>query len=233
MAEDKLMERIKKLMALSESSNENEAALAMQRAQELMEKHGINSDKMAMFEIGEVWVKSRQSVSQIKDWEGMVVEVVAIAFGCKTLWQSGNSYNRKDPWGKYGFVGPKVKLELVEYTANVLLDKVTKARREYNKKLNDQGFGGLLDRKTITYKLDGYCQGWASAILKKVVAFANPNETQDAINAKVNEIVGDKDAKTSQSRLGDAASAARGFLEGGDVDIHRPMRGAEEQRKLT
>ena len=37
MTKDELVEKIKKILALAESSNPNEAAVALQRAQKLME----------------------------------------------------------------------------------------------------------------------------------------------------------------------------------------------------
>ena len=40
--DEKLIEKIKKLLALSESSNENEAKIAMLKAQELLAKHKLS-----------------------------------------------------------------------------------------------------------------------------------------------------------------------------------------------
>jgi hypothetical protein len=42
-----LIEKVRKLLALAESPNENEAALAAEKAQELMLRHGIDMAQVA------------------------------------------------------------------------------------------------------------------------------------------------------------------------------------------
>ena len=42
MADDKILDKIKKCLVLASSANEHEAAAALRQAQKLMEAHGIS-----------------------------------------------------------------------------------------------------------------------------------------------------------------------------------------------
>ncbi|EBS4241995.1 DUF2786 domain-containing protein, partial [Salmonella enterica subsp. enterica serovar Montevideo] len=50
---DKAIRRLKKLMALTSSSNANEASAALARAQKLMEAHGVTQDDIEILDINE------------------------------------------------------------------------------------------------------------------------------------------------------------------------------------
>lgn len=50
---DKIIKRLRKLMALTQSSNANEAAAALARAQKLTETHGITQDDIELSDIHE------------------------------------------------------------------------------------------------------------------------------------------------------------------------------------
>jgi hypothetical protein len=84
---DKILDLIKKCLALSESPNEHEASLAMAKAQELLEKYNLS--------MAQVQQKSEQDdISQLIDcivptdsesWERMLCERVAELNFCKVI----------------------------------------------------------------------------------------------------------------------------------------------------
>ncbi|MCI1796572.1 DUF2786 domain-containing protein [Acetobacter lovaniensis] len=53
MSKKAIMERLKKLMALSRSSNVHEAAAAMERATQLMQEHQITEDDLVLSNVTE------------------------------------------------------------------------------------------------------------------------------------------------------------------------------------
>lgn len=57
----KIVERIKKLLALSESSNEHEAQLAMLKAQELLVKHKLTIKEVKEFKVYNSEIKEKIS----------------------------------------------------------------------------------------------------------------------------------------------------------------------------
>jgi hypothetical protein len=50
---EKILEKLKKLLALSKSDNPHEASLALQRVQKLMQTYGITRDDIALSDIDE------------------------------------------------------------------------------------------------------------------------------------------------------------------------------------
>ncbi|GAB3443792.1 DUF2786 domain-containing protein [Insolitispirillum peregrinum] len=85
---DRMVAKIKKLLALSASPNEAEAAAALSKAKELMEKHSISDTAIRLADITEA--KGKASVADRPNrWESDLVDLVARAFGCKTLFASG------------------------------------------------------------------------------------------------------------------------------------------------
>ena len=53
MDKEKILDKIKKCLALSKSANEHEAAQALKQAQALMEKHEVNAVDIALSEVSE------------------------------------------------------------------------------------------------------------------------------------------------------------------------------------
>ena len=48
MADQKILDKISKLLALSESDNPNEAAIALERAQKLMKEHSVTMTDVSL-----------------------------------------------------------------------------------------------------------------------------------------------------------------------------------------
>ena len=94
MTEAKIIDKIKKLLALGGSNNEHESAAAIARAQAIMETHNISA--------GMVAEDDEEEPGPIEDWEepvakagarwrGQIVSAIARANGCHA-WRSGNQF---------------------------------------------------------------------------------------------------------------------------------------------
>lgn len=90
MSEEKIIDKIKKLLSLSKSSNEHEAALAAARATELMIEHQISEAKLEtgerQEEIGEHSVGDTDKSMVI--WKGELAKALAQTLGCEMFWQT-------------------------------------------------------------------------------------------------------------------------------------------------
>jgi hypothetical protein len=86
----KIIEKIKKLLALSESSNENEAKVAMLKAQELLAKHKLSMKEVKGFKIYNSAIKEKKSsVSFTKaKWKATLSRLIADNFGCYRYFKS-------------------------------------------------------------------------------------------------------------------------------------------------
>lgn len=80
----KLIEKIKKLLALSESSNENEAKSAMLKAQKLLIKHKLSMIEVKNYKLNKSDVKEKiTNITFTKaKWKGELADIIADNFGC-------------------------------------------------------------------------------------------------------------------------------------------------------
>lgn len=223
---ERVIEKIKKCLALSKSSNANEAAIALRQAQRLMEAHNIDAAKLAVSNVNEAKVQSNASVSKVKVWEMALINLVAEAFGCKILWAQGYGYES----GHFCFIGEKTQLEGAQYTATVLLRKLLNARKDYvNEELKAQFW---LDRKEKTSLADGFCLGWVAEIKKTVHAYAGFEEIEPIlkqyIDSKYPVLHKGKPIKNNAdySSFEDGRRAASG------ESLHRPLN-EDKRNRIT
>jgi hypothetical protein len=223
--DERILNKIKKCLALSQSSNPNEAATALRQAQKLMEAYNVSSMDLSRAEIGEAEIKSKASVSRIKDWELALLSTVAKAFGCRLMWMKSYSHDA-DVFGRYTLVGLKDQVWMAHYTAEVLQRKLMKARAEFVKALGPMG------RWHKVREADGFCTGWVHAIKKTVQEFAMPPETKKLIDEVVERQTGGRDAKV-QNRDKGSLGVEAGYIAGKGESIHRPLSERDPMKKLT
>lgn len=220
MVDDKLIERVKKLLALATSSNEHEAAAAMAKAQALMAEHNISIGKLAASELGDAVVDSKSSVGAPKDYEMHLCFAIASAFGCRLLSRKGDSYvykltGGKEGWTTFTFIGTKAGVQVAEHVAVVMLRKLRQARAEFV--------------KTTAVKssaADAFCLGWAEGVRKHVIAMAIEPTVKAAIDEAVENRTKGKKAKSQQSSLRDADAFHDGLRRGDAERLHRPVGGS-------
>lgn len=93
----KILDKIRKLLALSESSNPHEAAMAAGRAADLMTRHQVAEAELDLGEEGsnDVTEAGAERMRQKVAWKGTLIYGLAKAFGCSSYWnrssQSGVS----------------------------------------------------------------------------------------------------------------------------------------------
>lgn len=223
--DERILGKIKKCLALSASPEPAEAATALRQAQKLMEIHGISQADLGRADLGEAEVKSKVSVSRVKDWELRLLNLVAKAFGCKLLWQKSSSYS-VDVYGRYILIGLKAQVQLAQYTADVLQRKLIKARGVFTTNLP-----GYMNRGEKTVEADGFCHGWVIAIGKTVHEFTLNDETKQLIDGALEELSTGQ-AKVQERRAGTMGLSA-GFKAGASESIHRPVGDREPTLRLV
>lgn len=83
MNKEKILDKIKKCLALSKSANEHEAAQALKQAQALMEKYEVNVVDIALSEVSEQGADRRMAF-KLADWQWSVANMIADIFGCQS-----------------------------------------------------------------------------------------------------------------------------------------------------
>ncbi|KKN34836.1 hypothetical protein LCGC14_0789770 [marine sediment metagenome] len=105
MTNDRIVDRIRKLLALGQSSNQHEAELAIQRANDLLEKHQLSMTDIEIKAVAdEGGVQERYTVGGLKM---KLIWVYDLARGCAMLFD-GECVPDRRLWGtKFTFVGTR------------------------------------------------------------------------------------------------------------------------------
>lgn len=85
----KVIEQVQKLLALSKSSNENEAALALAKAEELLEKYRLDMTAIEMMTGQKEGIVQDDDpifdTDEITQWESKLSHSIAWLYGCTTI----------------------------------------------------------------------------------------------------------------------------------------------------
>jgi hypothetical protein len=86
----KIMDKIRKCLALSQSANEHEAAAALRQAKKLMEAHNISAEDVKAAEVSEARVKAGACRNPVA-WEGNLALTTGAVFNCTVIFAPGLS----------------------------------------------------------------------------------------------------------------------------------------------
>jgi len=124
---EKVLDRVKKLLALSQSDNENEAALAAAQAHKLLLEHNLS-----IADMGEGVEDTKEDIEQelvheggrVPRWRTYLVTGVAKAFGCSSLVVTGRRYTGLKIVGVAGDIAvAKVTLDYLELVIDRLAEE--------------------------------------------------------------------------------------------------------------
>jgi len=213
---ERILDKIKKCMALGESANEHEAASALRQARKLMDKHGLTESHVGLADFGEK--QTDLGYRRFPYWVSGLASVVGTAFQCSTY----------SSWRSIDYVGREENTVVAAYCLEVLVRQLKKARTEFVKSMPNYG-RGLASMKRA--EADAYCEGWVTAVRDKVREFASPLTAQqkeqhelyltDVKDAKLKKAKQRKSAAESSPRAMSAAS--QGYRDGSDVRLHHGM----------
>lgn len=219
------LEKIKKCLALSQSSNPHEAESALRQARKLMDKFHLDySDVDASraqeheFNIGP---GSRAPVR----WVKMLGNTVGTSMGCVTFFRHGCLGQ------SIIFIGETGNAELAGYAYEVLLRQLDRQRKEFVAKLS--GYKKS-DKRVLGAR---FAEGWISAIAAKVNEFGGVSEEAErAINAYCTRVYPDVPVSKMPRRkinLQEYKAMLAGEEEGEKVSLHKPVGRGEEQLLLV
>lgn len=171
----RIMDKIKKCLALSASSNEHEAEAALRQARKLMEAHGITDLDVQAAEAEERRAKSGAK-NQPSNWETMLACKIADAFGCRVIF-CGGFLSRPGEWC---FIGCGASLEVAHYAFTVLHRQARRARKAH--------IEARIKRckvATKTRRADLFSEGWVSAVAGTIATFCGTEQQSSSIDAYV------------------------------------------------
>lgn len=170
---ESILRKIKRCSELSQSSNENEAAIALKQMKRLMEQHNISESHILASEVSKK--SSKLNVTKRPaNWVLALHQVIGQAMDCECFVREG----RPNVPMQISYLGVGASPEIANYAFEVLYRKLKTERDNFIKtKLS------RFKRSNKTKLADAFCGGWVWNVYSKVKNL-NPNEeAKQKINA--------------------------------------------------
>ena len=157
----KILDKIKKLLALSTSSNVNEAATAAAAAQRLMLEHKLTEADVSESQAGQMFELSMGAVGFASRWKFVLVTAVARSFFCEAI---GLRVGQRR---KVRIVGMREDVEIASQVFKYLHNEIDRLSRiEVSRAaLESQAYGEPADLRQY---LDSFRRGAVVAVIEKL-----------------------------------------------------------------
>lgn len=219
----KLMERLRKLLALANSSNPNEAAVAFRQAQKLMQAHALSDLDVNLIDV----MRANSSIVMPSMPAAHVVSLTNLtdtAFGVRSLLagRPGAVY--------FSFIGVGDAAEISCYVFDVLLRQLNNSRKRYIATLNK-----ALKRSTKTRRADLYCRAWIARISETVQAFTLSQRDQALLESYFEHYFPNASSHTVAARRvhkRDTSAYLAGVKDAAGVSLNRGVKGSPSAARL-
>lgn len=223
MDKNKVLDKIKKCLALSKSANEHEAARALKQAQSLMEKYQVTDNDVVLSEIRNE-AADRHMAARLSPWQWDVAHMIADVFGCQ-------KYKRGNAIHFYGFGS---RPQIAAYAFDVVYRQITAARRHYLRELCEN-----THPKHREYLANRFCDGWLQGAREVVKNFALSDQEKALMQRYAENTLRIRTVTPKSLRVG-VKIANHGFeveqfgIEAGkQVQLHQAMNGADGVKQLA
>lgn len=220
----KILGKIRKCLALSASSNENEAATALRQAQKLMEYYGVSHEALVGAEISEGRAKST-ACTKPAGWEHRLSHLLARAFACEVIVHTGwfnKATNSNGALAEFVYIGLKHQSRTASYAHDVLRRQIVKARAAYLDRLKRDLDSDLRLADKIASG-DAFCIGFVNNIAKQIHDVGGLLESHKVAiaNRKRFLLGGDGVTISAQKRGFDENAYAAGSEAGRSAQLNR------------
>ena len=217
---ERILERIKKCFALTQSGNEHEAAAALKRAQSLMKKYGIGQHDVTFAGMGSKKSSSKVQAKPAAHY-AMLANVISRAFGVKPLLSWNGKYHCIE------FIGSSDAIEIARYSFDVCVRELNIARKIYIASIHKN-----CKKQTKTKRADSYCQGWVEGITLP------PLEVEDDHYAMVESYCSHINGGVDKARVTNRVTGSEwksyfdGRKAGEQFSVLTPVKGERRQKLL-
>ena len=221
----KHIHKIKKLLALSKSSNFHEATLAMEHAQRIMAEHNLTMSDVAASDVQTFSTRMARAKTPPTYLQSLS-RMVGDAFGCVVILSTKGTW---DGWETSAcFVGIESSAELAGYAFSVLLRQITRDRKEF--------MAGIKRCKggTKTRRADAFCEAWVFQARMKVQKLTLPKEQESALTSWMEtlDLTEATRRKSKGLRKEDVGALLAGSAKGKEACLHAGV-GAPARKSLA
>lgn len=164
MDKTRVLEKIKKCLLLSQSSNAAESATALRQAKLLMDKYSICEADVKLSDI--ISVSTPALCENPCGWQNMLINMIGQYFGVMPVLGIG----------QYSIIGTDPKPVIAEHAYAILYQQIMRDRRAYIKSHLSR-----CKRANKTARANAYCEAWINAVANQVRHFAGISETDKAL----------------------------------------------------
>ncbi|RMS79419.1 DUF2786 domain-containing protein [Pseudomonas savastanoi] len=241
---ERAIRKIKHCLALSQSSNENEAATAMRQAQALMREYHLSDTDVKVSDVGEA-ESSMSRATRRPLWDQQLSTVVAEVFNVKALRYTHWCETKKNRVERAKFVGGSPAQHIALYAYETLLAKLTQARNAYVSGVRASKFRSNYSAPTAG---DHFAIAWVFAVeskLQQLVPSGEEGTTPEHNNAGprlipveaqhqalIDSYLVDKQIGKARKARGaelDLNAQIAGMLAGSKVDLNAGLTNDAEQ----
>lgn len=219
--DERILSKIKKLLALAKSGNEHEAANALRLAQKLMQEHQVSDQEVKLSEVSQREIKRANAADKQPQWANLLTGCITNAFGLEAIlsWDNGLG-------ATLIFIGPTDRVEIGTYCYEVLAPQLVKARKAYLASLNKR-----LKLTTKTNRADLYAEGWISAVRRQVHRLVPTDDEKNLIQLykeKHHPNLFKTEVRSAEQKKRDIAAYYEGHGAGRHVRLNAGLNGAEQ-----
>ncbi|MCV9879226.1 DUF2786 domain-containing protein [Brenneria izbisi] len=220
---EKYMEKIQKLFHLAKrSTNEHEAANAINQAQNLMRKFGLSELDIDLKSIKEFQSEHCPSdATKLPEYVVSLANMLCYAFGVRCYYTWTRNHRRS-----VAFYGPTERPQIAAYGFDVLSVQLVKARSEFIASQNKR-----IKRSTKTNRADQFCAGWVSGARNAISRFAVEPEEQQLMllyYKQISEEFSKLESREAKSCRGDEDAYSAGYYSGKEARLHQAVNGVSQ-----
>lgn len=223
---DKYLQRIKKLLAMARNnSSAEEAALALNRAQRLMETHNLSESDAAFMDINEASTQKAPShAEKMPEYMALLAEMIARVFGVKYYTSHGINFFGEKAKRTITYYGPDERPQVAAYSFEVLGKQLAKARRDYIKTLRKN-----IKPVTKVARADTFCSAWVNGAYAVVSDFVVTEAEATLIEAyrskKLSHGMKRLEPRAPGKARGTDEAASQGYYAGRNAQLHHAVSG--------
>ena len=230
---DKYLQRIKKLLAMARNnSSAEEAALAMRRAQRLMETHKLSATDVDFMDINEASTQKAPShAEKMPEYMALLAIMIARVFGVKFYTSHGCDHWNKPAKRTIHYYGPDERPQIAAYSFEVLGKQLAKARREYIATMRKN-----IKPATKVTRADAFCSAWVNGAYAVVSDFI-VTDAETTLMEAYRERKFSQGMKTLEPRKpgkarGTDDAEIQGYSAGRNAQLHHAVSGSATQTTL-
>lgn len=230
---EKYLQRIKKLLAMARNnSSAAEAALALRRAQRLMETHKLTESDAAMMDINEASTQKAPShAEKMPEYMALLAHMIALAFGVKFYTSHGRDCWDTPAKRTITYYGPDERPQVAAYSFEVLGKQLVKARREYISTLRKN-----IKPATKVARADTFCSSWVNGAYAVISDFAVTEAEETLMESYRSKKLSQGMKKLEPRKPGKARgtddAAVQGYRAGRDAQLHHAVTRTAERMAL-